>query len=79
MFSIFESVIILFPKHSKSMVFFIQFTKKSCKSAKQEHVKITEDFGKIKNEDSRGLVNLYRWRSYVPRSQDILYGSIHPK
>jgi len=31
------------------------------------------------NKDSRGLRRLYRGRNFVPRSQDILYGSIHPK
>jgi hypothetical protein len=42
-------------------------------------MKIGEDLGKIKNEDSKGLVRLYRGRNFVPKSQDILYGSKHPK
>jgi len=36
MFSIFESVIILFPKHSNFRVFYCKFMKKSFKSAKQD-------------------------------------------
>jgi len=43
------------------------------------HLKIDEDFGKIKNEDSRGLKRLYIGRNFIPKSQDILYGSKHPK
>jgi hypothetical protein len=40
---------------------------------------ISEDFEKIQNEDSSGLRRRYRVRNFVPRSQDILYGSKHPK
>jgi len=57
----------------------MKFTKKSCKSAKQEHPKISEELGKIKNENSRGLRRLYRGRNSVSRSQDNLYESKHPK
>jgi len=45
---------------------------------KARHLKISEDFEKIKNEDSRGLIAHYRGRNSVYRSQDILYGSNHP-
>jgi hypothetical protein len=37
--------------------------------------KTSEDFGKIKNEAPRGLRKYYKWRNFVLRSQDILYGS----
>jgi len=47
--------------------------------AKQEHLKISEDLGKIKNEDLRGPVRLYKRRNFGPMSQDILYVSKHPK
>jgi len=46
---------------------------------KSRHLKISEDFGNIKNEDSRGLGRRYRVRNYVPRSQDIINGSKYPK
>jgi len=46
---------------------------------KVRHLKTCEDFGKIINEDSRGLRRHYKGRNYVLRSQDILYGSKHPK
>jgi len=36
MFSIFESVIRVFPKYNNFRVFLMQFTKKSCKSAMQD-------------------------------------------
>jgi hypothetical protein len=69
-FSIFESVILVFPKHSNFRVFFLSNSrKKSCKLANQEHPKICEDFGKIKNEDSIGLRRLYSGRNYVPSSE----------
>jgi len=42
-------------------------------------MKFSEDFGKIKNEDLRGLKIRYRGRNNVHRSQDILYESKHPK
>jgi hypothetical protein len=41
--------------------------------------KTFEDFGKTMNEDSRGLGRHYKGRDFVPKSQDILYGSKHPK
>ena len=47
--------------------------------SKARHLNTCEDFGKIMNEDSRGLRRHYRGRNYVPMSQDILYGSKHPK
>jgi len=53
--------------------------KKLFKSEKQEHLKISENHGKINNEDSKGLRRLYKGRIYVPRSQNNLYGSKHPK
>jgi len=53
--------------------------KKSCKSAKQEHLKISKDFGKIKNEDSRCLIRLYGGINYVLGFQDILYRNKHLK
>jgi len=40
--------------------------KKSCKSENQEHLKTCEDFGMIKNEDSRGLRRFYNGR-IVPK------------
>jgi len=43
MFSIFKSVILNFPKHSNFRGFLKKFTKKSCKSANQEHPKNYED------------------------------------
>ena len=46
---------------------------------KQEHPKISEDLGKINNEDSEGLKKLYRGRNFVLMSQGILHGSKHPK
>jgi hypothetical protein len=42
-------------------------------------LKTCEDFAKTTNEDSRGLIRHYKGRNYVPKSQDILYGSKHPK
>ena len=47
--------------------------------SKTKHLKICEDFGKIMNEDSRCLEKHYKWRNYVPKSQDILNGSKHRK
>jgi len=46
---------------------------------KARHVKTCEDFGKIMNEHSRGLRYHYQKRNIVPKSQDILHGSKHPK
>jgi len=42
---------------------------------KQEHPKISEDLGKINNEDSEGLKKIYRGRNFVLMSQGILHGS----
>lgn len=41
------------------------------------HQKICEDLGKMKNEDSRGLIRLYKGRNYVPKFQDTLHRSKH--
>jgi len=41
--------------------------------------KIFEDFGKIMNEDSRGIRRHNKGRNFVPKSQDILHGSKHQK
>jgi len=49
------------------------------KIGKLRHLKISEAFEKIKNENSRGLGRCYKRRKYVLRSQDILYGGKHPK
>jgi len=46
---------------------------------KARHLKICEDLGKMKNEDSRGLKRRYKGMNFVPKFQDILYGSKHPK
>jgi len=46
---------------------------------KAKHLKTCEDFGKTMNVGPRGLRRHYKRRSYVPKSQDILYGSKHPK
>jgi len=35
---------------------------------KAKHLKTCEDFGKIMNEDSRGLERQYKWRSFVSKS-----------
>jgi len=43
MFSIFESVILVFSKHSNFRGVLKSFTKKSCKSTNQEHLKNCED------------------------------------
>jgi len=53
--------------------------KKSCKSENQEHSKICEDFGKTRNEDSRGLVRLYSGRNCVSRYRGKLFGGKHLK
>ncbi|RHN51917.1 hypothetical protein MtrunA17_Chr6g0474481 [Medicago truncatula] len=53
--------------------------KKSCKSANQEHPKICEDFGKTKNEDSRGLRRLYSGRNFVPKFQGNLFEDVDLK
>ena len=45
----------------------------------QEHPKICEDFGKIKNEDSRSLKRLYRGRNSVPKSRGKLFRGKHLK
>jgi len=79
LFSIFESVILLFLKHSNFRVFLMKFTKKSSKLGKVRHPKIYVILGKKKNEDSRGLIRLYRWRNYVPKLQDILHWRKHLK
>jgi len=42
-------------------------------------MKTSLDIGKTMIEDSRGLRRLYKGRNFVPKSQDILYGSKHPK
>jgi len=47
--------------------------KKSCKSANQEYLKICEDFEKIKNEDSRGLMRLYSGSNFVPKFRGKLF------
>ena len=39
----------------------------------QEHLKNCEDFGKTKNEDSRGLRRLYNERNFVPKFQGKLF------
>ena len=41
--------------------------------------RICEDLGKMKNEDSRGLIRLYKGMYYVPKFQDILHRSKHLK
>jgi hypothetical protein len=72
MFSIFESVILFFPKHSNFRVFLMEFMKKSRKSGKQDIRRFMWSFGKMKNEDSRGIKRLYNGRNSVPKFQDIL-------
>jgi len=47
-FSIFESIILVFPKHINFKGFLKQLMKKSCKSANQEHLKNCQDIGKTK-------------------------------
>jgi len=47
--------------------------KKSCKSANQEYLKNFQDFGKTKNEDSRGLRRLYTGRNSVPKFRGMLF------
>jgi len=42
-------------------------------------MKTSEVFGKIMNEDSTGLERHYKGRNSIPKSQDILYVSKHPK
>jgi len=46
---------------------------------KTKHLKTCEDFGKTINEDSRDIRKHYKGMNYVLKSQDILYGSKHPK
>jgi len=46
---------------------------------KNKNLKICEDFGKIKKEDSKGLRRLYRGRNSVPRSRGKLFGRKHLK
>jgi len=46
--------------------------KKSCKSANQEHLKNCQDFGKTRNEDSRGLIRLYIGKNVVPKFREKL-------
>jgi len=58
MFSIFEYVVLFFPKHSNFKVFLVKFTKKSCKSAKTFEDCVV--LGMMKKEDSRGLKTLQR-------------------
>lgn len=55
------------------------FTKKSCKSAKQNIWRFVRTLGRWKNEDSRSLIIIYKERNYVPKFQDILCGRKHPK
>jgi len=43
------------------------------------HMKICEDLGKMKNDDSRGLRRVYKGRNHVPKFQDILHISKHLK
>jgi len=45
--------------------------KQSSKSGKARHPKIYVVLGKIKNEDLRGLIRLYRGRNFVPKFQNI--------
>jgi len=39
---------------------------------KARHSKIYVVLGKMKNEDSKGLIRLYKWRNFVPKFQDNL-------
>jgi hypothetical protein len=67
MFSIFESVILIFLKHSNFRGFLKQFTKKIMQIDKS---RTSEDLGRLrktKNEDSRVLRRLTRGRNYVPK------------
>nr|ABN09045.1 hypothetical protein MtrDRAFT_AC172742g25v1 [Medicago truncatula] len=43
------------------------------------HLKICEVLGKMKNEDLNGLKRRYRGKNFIPKFQDILHGSKHPK
>jgi len=53
-FSMFVSVILFFPKHSNSRVFLTWFTKKSCKSAKQDIWRLVKTLGRsrMKNHEA---------------------------
>jgi len=46
---------------------------------KARHLKICEDFGKMKIQDSRALKIRYTWRNCDLKFQDISYGIKHPK
>jgi len=75
MFSIFESCNSILPETGC----FDVIHEEIMQIDKARHLKTCEEFGKIKNEDLRGLRRHYRGRNSIPRSQDILYGSKHPK
>jgi len=66
MFFIFESVILVFPKHRNFREVLKLFTKKSCKSTNQEHMKNCED-SRDKNKDPRGLRRVSNGRNYTPK------------
>jgi len=69
--SIFESVILVYPKHSNLRVFFKSNSRRN--HANQKHPKICECFGKTKNENSWSLMRLYSERNYVFKLRDKLF------
>jgi len=66
MFFIFEYVIIFFPEHTNSRVFWCNSKRNHANRQNKTSEKISEDFRKIKNEYSRGIKRLYRGSNYVP-------------
>jgi len=71
MFSILSHVILVFLKHSNSRVFWCN-SRRNHKISTAKHLKTSEIFGKIPNEDSIGLRRHYKGRNFVPKSQNIL-------
>jgi len=69
MFSIFESVILIFSKYSNFRGFLNQLTKKSCKSANQEHMKNCQDWEDQEWRFKRPQETLHReeFCSQIPR------------
>jgi len=73
MFSIFEFVIPVFPKHSNFRGFFEVIHEEIMKIRKSRTSEELWRFKETKNEDSRGLRRLTNGRNFVPKFRDKLF------
>jgi len=74
MFSILNHLILVFPEHNNSRVFFYVIQDEIMQISKAKHLKTCENFGKKMNENSRDLGRHYKGRNFVLKFQVILYG-----